>query len=85
MVAISLLLSWFLAITIIPLLGGLLLKNGTKVSELELYKAWYFFALQKIAKNWFAKGLERGVSNCLDHIRVPLFNAVCPTRILPIK
>ena len=47
-VAISLLLSWFLAITIIPLLGGLLLKNGTKVSELELYKAWYFLPYRRL-------------------------------------
>ena len=47
-VAISLLLSWFLAITIIPLLGGLLLKNEKKVTEKELYSAWYFRPYRKL-------------------------------------
>ncbi len=41
-VAISLLLSWLLAITIIPLLGNYLLKPTEAVSERDLYKAWYF-------------------------------------------
>ena len=49
-VAISLLLSWFLAITIIPLLGGLLLKNRTTVTEQELYKAWYFFPYKRLLR-----------------------------------
>ena len=41
-VAISLLLSWLLAITIVPLLGSYLLKPVEAVSEEELYSAWYF-------------------------------------------
>ncbi len=41
-VAISLLLSWLLAITIVPLLGNLLLKSTEAVSEDQLYEAWYF-------------------------------------------
>jgi len=41
-VAISLLLSWLLAITIVPLLGSYLLKPAEAVSEEELYSAWYF-------------------------------------------
>ncbi|MBO6555559.1 MAG: efflux RND transporter permease subunit [Pseudomonadales bacterium] len=41
-VAISLLLSWLLAITVIPLLGNYLLKPTTALSEAELYRAWYF-------------------------------------------
>ncbi len=41
-VAISLLLSWLLAITIIPLLGNYLLKPTESLSENELYRSWYF-------------------------------------------
>ncbi len=41
-VAISLLLSWLLAITIVPLLGSYLLKPVEAVTEEELYSAWYF-------------------------------------------
>ena len=41
-VAISLILSWILAITIIPLLGSYLLKPGTAIPEDRLYDAWYF-------------------------------------------
>jgi multidrug efflux pump subunit AcrB len=41
-VAISLLLSWLLAITIVPLLGSYLLKPGEPESEEKLYSAWYF-------------------------------------------
>lgn len=41
-VAISLLLSWLLAITIVPLLGSYLLKTEEAVPESELYSAWYF-------------------------------------------
>ncbi len=41
-VAISLLLSWVLAITIVPMLGNYLLKPTEGVSETELYSAWYF-------------------------------------------
>ena len=41
-VAISLLLSWLLAITVIPLLGSYLLKPIEALSEDELYRAWYF-------------------------------------------
>ena len=41
-VAISLLLSWLLAITQVPLLGKFLLKPSEAVPDAELYKAWYF-------------------------------------------
>lgn len=41
-VAISLLLSWLLAITIVPLLGNLLLKPTEPITEDQLYEAWYF-------------------------------------------
>ena len=43
-VAISLLLSWLLAVTIVPLLGNILLKSAEPVSEGQLYDAWYFKA-----------------------------------------
>ena len=45
-VAISLLLSWLLAVTIVPLLGNILLKSTEPVSEGQLYDAWYFKAYQ---------------------------------------
>lgn len=45
-VAISLLLSWLLAVTIVPLLGNILLKSVEPVSEDQLYEAWYFKAYQ---------------------------------------
>ena len=41
-ISISLLLSWVLAITIVPLIGSYLLKPGPAISEQELYSAWYF-------------------------------------------
>ncbi len=41
-VAISLLLSWLLAITIVPLFGSYLLKPAEAVDEQDLYRAWYF-------------------------------------------
>lgn len=41
-VAISLLLSWLLAITIIPLFGTYLLKPVEAMDESQLYSAWYF-------------------------------------------
>lgn len=41
-VAISLLLSWILAITIVPLFGTYLLKPVQPVPEEQLYSAWYF-------------------------------------------
>ncbi|WP_439100365.1 efflux RND transporter permease subunit [Congregibacter sp.] len=41
-IAISLLLSWFLAITVIPLIGSYLLKPVDAVDESKLYSAWYF-------------------------------------------
>ena len=40
--SISLLLSWVLAITVVPLIGSYLLKSVPTVSEKELYRAWYF-------------------------------------------
>lgn len=47
-IAISLLLSWLLAITVIPMLGSLLLKPGKPVDEAELYGAWYFVPYRKM-------------------------------------
>lgn len=47
-VAISLLLSWLLAITIVPLLGHYLLKPTEAVSEEALYRAWYFRPYQRL-------------------------------------
>ncbi len=41
-VGISLLLSWILAVTVIPLLGNYLLKPSGALSEEQLYRAWYF-------------------------------------------
>ena len=41
-ISISLLLSWILAITIVPLMGSYLLKPSPAVAEKELYSAWYF-------------------------------------------
>ena len=41
-VAISLLLSWLLAVTVVPLLGKYLLKPTAAVPEEQLYSAWYF-------------------------------------------
>lgn len=41
-ISISLLLSWVLAVTIIPLIGSYLLKPGPEESEQQLYGAWYF-------------------------------------------
>ena len=69
-VAISLLLSWFLAITIIPLLGGLLLKSGEKVTENELYSSWYFLPYRKLLRI----GLQRAWRGALAII---LITSVC--------
>ncbi len=41
-ISISLLLSWVLAITVVPLIGSYLLRPGPAMSEQELYSAWYF-------------------------------------------
>ncbi len=41
-VAVSLLLSWVLAITVVPLLGSYLLKSGNAEPDQALYSAWYF-------------------------------------------
>lgn len=41
-VAVSLLLSWVLAITVAPLLGSYLLRNKNAEPDQELYDAWYF-------------------------------------------
>lgn len=41
-ISISLLLSWLLAITVIPLVGSYLLKPTEAVTEQQLYSAWYF-------------------------------------------
>lgn len=49
-VAISLLLSWVLAITVIPLLGNYLLKPKEALSEEALYKAWYFMPYHGLIK-----------------------------------
>ena len=47
-VMISLVLSWVLAITIVPMLGNYLLKPTKGMSEKELYQAWYFKPYEKI-------------------------------------
>ena len=41
-IAVSLLLSWLLAITVAPLVGSYLLKPSAAVDESALYSAWYF-------------------------------------------
>ena len=41
-ISISLLLSWIMAITVVPLIGSYLLKSTAAVPERELYSAWYF-------------------------------------------
>ncbi|MBT7372225.1 MAG: efflux RND transporter permease subunit, partial [Gammaproteobacteria bacterium] len=41
-IGISLLLSWVLAITVVPMLGNYLLKSTEAVDEKQLYSAWYF-------------------------------------------
>ena len=41
-VSISLMLSWLLAITIVPLIGSYLLKPGAAEPEDQIYSAWYF-------------------------------------------
>ena len=41
-ISISLLLSWVLAVTVGPMLGGYLLKPTEAVDEQDLYRAWYF-------------------------------------------
>ena len=41
-ISISLLLSWVLAVTVVPLIGSYLLKPGPEESESQLYSAWYF-------------------------------------------
>jgi len=47
-VAISLLLSWLLAITMVPLFGSYLFKVTEAVPEDQLYGAWYFTLYKKI-------------------------------------
>jgi multidrug efflux pump subunit AcrB len=47
-VAISLMLSWLLAITIVPLLGNILLTSMSPVADDELYQTWYFKAYKKL-------------------------------------
>ncbi len=39
-VSVSLLLSWILAVTVVPLFGSYLLKPGKAVAESELYSGW---------------------------------------------
>ncbi len=41
-VCISLLLSWVLAVTVVPLFGSYLLRAGPSVSEAELYAGWAY-------------------------------------------
>ena len=54
-VAISLMLSWLLAITIVPLLGNILLTSMPPIADGNLYQTWYF----KAYKSLISFGLRR--------------------------
>lgn len=60
-VAISLLLSWLLAITQVPLMGRYLLKPGAATPDEQLYAAWYFRLYRVI----ISFGLRRAWLTCL--------------------
>ncbi len=47
-IAISLLLSWVLAVTVVPLLGGYLLKTPTGVTEAALYQGWAYTPYRRL-------------------------------------
>ena len=88
-VAISLLLSWVLAITIIPLLGNYLLKPTGSLSEQALYRAWYFKPYQWLVhfglrRAWFTSMVILAITSACLYSMQFVKTAFFPTNNAPI-
>lgn len=88
-VSISLLLSWLLAVTIIPLAGTYLFKPSAPVSEMALYSAWYFapyrwlisFGLRRAwLTTWIILAITAGCLYAMQFVKASFF----PTNNAPI-
>jgi len=88
-ISISLLLSWILAITVVPLIGSYLLKPGPAVTEKELYSAWYFKPYEwtisfGLRRAWLATMLIVGITTAALYSMQFVKTAFFPTNNTPL-
>lgn len=88
-ISISLLLSWLLAITIVPLLGNYLLKSTEAEPEEQLYSAWYFKPYRKmiefgLRRAWLASFIIVAITSSALYSMKFVKTSFFPTNNTPI-